>query len=383
MLGAWLKGLVLVLAPALLAGCGVLPTSGPSAHAVHAPTSFGNIQIINVNDTVTRQLIASRSQKLFSEEFVDGQSNELVHPGDVLEVSVWEAPPGVLFSSPVKDSALTVGISTSSVTTLPAQMISSDGTIFVPFAGAIPAAGKRPKDIQELIEHHLEGKAHQPQVLVRLLANNTAYVTVVGDVTNSTRMPLTPRNERLLDALAAAAGTRQPIEKTTLQVTRGTSVHSLPLATVIRDPRQNIPMQSGDVVTALYQPLSFLALGATGKADEINFETQGISLAQALARAGGLVDARANAQGVFVFRFEAKDALSWPNSPLVTPEGTVPVIYCIDLKDPGAFFVAQTFPMGNKDVLYVANAPAAQLQKFLNLLLSTVYPIEGAINLTK
>ena len=59
------------------------------------------------------------------------------------------------------------------------------------------------------------------------------------------------------------------------------------------------------------------------------------------------------------------------------------VVYRINLKDPRAFFLLQNFPMQNKDVLYVANAPAAQLQKFLNLLLSTVYPIQGAVSLTK
>ena len=59
------------------------------------------------------------------------------------------------------------------------------------------------------------------------------------------------------------------------------------------------------------------------------------------------------------------------------------MIYHIDFKDPRALFLVQTFPMENKDVLYVANAPAAQLQKFLNLLVSTIYPIQGAVTLTK
>ena len=48
-----------------------------------------------------------------------------------------------------------------------------------------------------------------------------------------------------------------------------------------------------------------------------------------------------------------------------------------------AFFLLQNFPMQNKDVLYVANAPAAQLQKFLNLVVSTIYPIDRAITLSK
>jgi polysaccharide export outer membrane protein len=274
-------------------------------------------------------------------------------------------------------------MSSSNAAAFPQQMVSGAGTIYVPFAGKILVAGKTLEEIESDITRQLQGKANQPQVLVRLVTNNTACATVIGEVASSTRLPLTPRGERLLDALAAAGGTRQPVEKITLQLTRGTSVRALPLDTVIRDPRQNIPLQPGDVVTALYQPLSFTALGAAGKSDEVNFEAQGISLAQALARAGGVLDNRSDAEGVFIFRFESKDTLKFADAPPSTPDGKIPVIYRVNLKDPRAFFVAQSFPMENKDVLYVANAPAAQLQKFLNLIVSTVYPIQGVVTLTK
>jgi polysaccharide export outer membrane protein len=135
------------------------------------------------------------------------------------------------------------------------------------------------------------------------------------------------------------------------------------------------------VITALFQPLSFTVLGATGKNEEINFEAQGITLAQALARAGGLNDARADARAVFLFRFEDSKALNWKTPPTTTPDGKVAVIYQVDLRDPASFFVAQSFPMDNKDILYVSNAPGADLQKFLNIVLSAVYPIVNVINL--
>ena len=60
------------------------------------------------------------------------------------------------------------------------------------------------------------------------------------------------------------------------------------LDNVIQDPRQNILLRPGDVVTALYQPLSFTAFGATGKNEEVMFEAQGINLAQALGTGGWL-----------------------------------------------------------------------------------------------
>ncbi len=380
------------LAILAVSACAFLPTSGPSRNQVQTGAGAG-IQIVDVNDGVARRLLESHASRLLSDALSGTPGNsDVVGAGDVLEVFIWEAPPATLFSLSTASSAPSVGtpssvanpsVVPSNAATLPAQTIASDGTIYVPFAGNTLVTGKSLREIEAEITRKLRGRAHEPQVLVRLIANNTAYVTVVGDVNNSVRMPLTPRGEHLLDALAVAGGTKNPVEKMTLQVTRGDGVYSLPLETVIRDPRQNIPLRAGDVVTALFQPLSFTALGATGKSDEINFEARGISLAQALARAGGLIDNRSNAEGVFIFRFESKQTLGFSADVPATPDGRVPVIYRVDLKDPRSFFVAQSFPMENKDVLYIANAPGSELQKFLNLLLSTIYPIDRVITLSK
>jgi polysaccharide export outer membrane protein len=64
----------------------------------------------------------------------------------------------------------------------------------------------------------------------------------------------------------------------------------------------------------------------------------------------------------------------------MTPEGRVPVVYRLDLKNPASFFVAQSFPIYDKDVLFISNAPAAELQKFLGLIATTVYPVLGVVN---
>ncbi len=341
------------------------------------------IQIVDVNDAVARRLLAGQKQSLFSETFkASAHSGYVIGAGDVLEVSIWEAPPAALFGSGLMDPRM--GPATTRVTAFPEQMVNSDGTINIPFAGQIPASGRSPQQIEAEIVRRLKGKANLPQVLVRVIHNNTANVTVVGEVTSSTRMPLTARGERLLDALAAAGGVRQPVNKMTLQLTRGDQVQALPLETIIRDPKQNIVLQPGDVITSLFQPLSFTVLGATGKNEEMNFEAQGISLAQALARAGGLQDTRADAQGVFIFRFESPSAMDLGGkTPNMTPEGKIPVIYRVNLKDPATFFVAQSFPIQNKDVLYVSNAPAAELQKFLNIVVSALYPVANVISVTK
>ena len=375
------------LAVGVLSGCATypnwLPSAGPSTEQIRQTPFVNNasgIQIVDVTDSVARKLLASQKLSLFSEIFAPSvQPGYVIGAGDVVEVFVWEAPPAALFGSGAIDPR--TGPSTSRITALPEQMVNSDGRINVPFAGQITAAGRNPQQIEADITQQLKGKANQPQVLVRVIRNNTANVTIVGEVTTSTRMPLTARGERLLDALAAAGGTKQPVNKMTLQITRGNQVQALPLDTIIRDPRQNIVLLPGDVVTSLFQPLSFTVLGATGKNEEVNFEAQGISLAQALARSGGLQDARADAQGVFIFRLESPAAMELNGKTVTTtPEGKIPVIYRVNLKDPATFFVAQGFPVQNKDVLFVSNAPAAELQKFLNIVVSAIYPVTNLIN---
>lgn len=371
----------------MTAGCaGFLPTVGPSRHAIEhskAPLDAASIQIFDIDEGITRQLLGQRASHLFSETLgTQRLGPRTVGAGDLLEVSIWEAAPATLFGTTLSAisgaSSATLGgaIPTSHATTLPDQAVDDDGFIFVPFAGRILAAGKTLQDIQAQIVARLAKKANQPEVLVRLTRSFSSNATVVGEVNVSTRVPLVPGNEKLLDALAGAGGVRQPVNKTTIQVTRASNVFSLPLETIIRDPQQNVPLQPGDVVTALFQPYSFIALGATGKTEEINFETQGITLAQALARSGGLLDSRSNAKGVFIFRFEPLSALLWPIQPVkATLEGMVPTVFRIDLSDPRSFFLIQSFPIEDRDVLYVSNAPINEIEKFLNVLFTVAYPV--------
>lgn len=378
---------VSIICTVSLSACSSVPSSGPTRSQVTDATAEASvtagIQIVDVTEDVAQRLLAERQAADFAQTLGNkAQFRQQLGVGDVIEISVWEAPPATLFGATGMDPR--VATTNARVSVLPEQMINGDGYINMPFAGQIKAAGRTTTQLEKDIVAALKGKANQPQVLVRLSKNVTSYVTVVGDVASSTRMQLTARGERLLDAIASAGGVRQPVDKMTIQVTRGGAVQALPLQTIIRDPRQNVPLRAGDVVTALFQPLSFTALGATGKNQEINFEAQGITLAQAIARAGGLEDSRSDAQGVFIFRFEDAKALPWPNQPVrTTQNGKVPVVYRVNLKDPGSFFVAQTFVMDNKDLLYVSNAPIAELQKFLNVVFSVAYPVVTTVNTFK
>jgi len=381
---------------ALTSGCTAISGAGPSSKAITRadgqPIDTAGIKIIDLTDGLTRRIAANQHTALFSEVFAEPADGDiLVGKGDQIEIIIWEAPPATLFGTGSSDITTASNARTvdpnriARQTGLPGQTVGADGQINVPFVGSVQAAGRNTQQIAADIVARLRGKAHEPQVMVKIADNAATNVTVVGEVVHNLRLPLTAKRERLLDAIAAAGGTRQPVGKTTIQVTRDNIVETLPLTTIITDPRQNIMLRSNDIVTALFQPYSFTALGAIGRNSEIDFEGTGLTLAQALGRIGGLDDTRANAQGVFIFRLEDKAALGLADDHNVrtTPDDKVPVIFRVKLRDPEAFFLAQSFLIKNKDVIYVSNAPLADIQKFVNIIGSLVYPVISVQNSTR
>ncbi|MBN3852516.1 polysaccharide export protein [Paraburkholderia sp. Ac-20340] len=378
------KKFLAVCLPAVLslAACGTvpdwIPTSGASRQQIqeqHDSTRVEGIQVVDVNDALARKLADAKQLGQFSNTFTSKTANNYgIGPGDVIEVTIWETPPAMLFSSTAPVALPSLGSGGSSSVTLPAQMVAADGTISIPFAGRISVAGRTTEQIEASIVSHLKGKANQPQVLVGVAKNNASNVTVVGEVNTSSMMPLTPKGERLLDALAFAGGLKQPVSHMAVQLSRGNTTGIMALDSVIRDPKQNVLLKPGDVVTALFQPQTFSVLGATGKNDEIPFEAQGISLAQALARSGGLNDNRADARGIFVFRFEDARLVDNRDPSVKASNGKVPVVYEINLRDPASFFVTQNFPIENHDVIYVSNSPGAEFRKFLTYVVMIADP---------
>ncbi|HCJ4374640.1 TPA: capsule polysaccharide export outer membrane protein CtrA, partial [Escherichia coli] len=96
-------------------------------------------------------------------------------------------------------------------TKLPEQLVTARGTVSVPFVGDISVVGKTPGQVQEIIKGRLKKMANQPQVMVRLVQNNAANVSVIR-AGNSVRMPLTAAGERVLDAVAAVGGSTANVQ---------------------------------------------------------------------------------------------------------------------------------------------------------------------------
>lgn len=380
-----LKTCLLLSLLATVTACGWLPHSGPSTGQV---TSLGQSNNQAVPDValldIEHSLIQDLSQRHKANSFAalenTAQGLDVVSRGDVLDITIWEAAPAMLFGGALSDS----GAGTAHVTKLPPQTVSSNGTISIPFVGNLKVVDKTLEDIQNLIRNQLSRKANQPQVIVSLAQNNSTNVLVVR-AGNSVRMPLTPARERILDALAAVGGSTANVQDTTIQITRNQKISKIALEDLVSDPTQNILLHRGDVVTVITNPYTFTSMGAVGRAQEIGFSARGLSLAEAVGRMGGLQDRRSDARGVFVFRYTPLSELPTTEQPKWLQKGyndksDIPTVYRLNLTDANSMLWMQKFPIQNKDVIYVSNAPLAEVQKFLQFVFSPVTSGVSSIN---
>jgi len=374
---------VIVAATALIFSLTACQTVGPNRGAVEKvgkQTTVPGLQVVDVTQDVVQRLSAplAADKDLFARELGGAQPvGTTVGIGDTVEVTIWEASPPALFGTANLDTGIGSMVEGSRPNTLPGFLVGPSGTITVPFAGQIAAAGRTTYQIEQDIVRRLEGRAHLPQAIVRISRNVTSTATVLGDVKQPLQVPLTPHGERVLDAISAAGGTNDPLDLMTIQLTRGDVVRRIAAKDIIADPRNNVVLASGDVVTALYQPYSFTVLGAASKNEEVRFESTGLMLSQALGRVGGLRSDTADPKGVFIFRWE-KSANSAAAGDSSAATSGIPVIYRIDLKQPETYLAAQRFEMRNGDVLYVSNSPVSEFQRFVSLVASSILPISTA-----
>lgn len=372
----------------LLQACGAyLPASGPTTKNVNEinilasenqQVAVPKVEIIDIDDTVSQQLYLSQvKQNLTDLGNATVGSADVVNAGDVLEISIWESPPALLFGGALNS----LGSGTAQNVSLPPQMVSESGKVSVPFLGAISVRGKTPEQIQKDIVSRLKRMANQPQALVRVSQNNSANVTVIS-AGKSIRMPLTGHRERVLDAIAAVGGSSNDVRDVSVQFTRKNQVRTISLEDLTANPSQNIFLRPNDVITLKTNPLSFTAFGAVGRNQQYRFSAKGLNLGEALSTAGGLLDNRADAAGVFVFRHQPLYSLPNQTQQNWLAQGyqinmEVPVVYRLNLRNAQSLFWLQRFPIQDKDMIYVANAPVSELQKFLQLIFS---PVVGGVN---
>ena len=331
--------------------------------------------------------------------FSDGRPQQEITLGigDVVSVSIFESAAGGLFIP------LEAGVRPGNFVNLPNQNIDSKGNISVPYAGAIRAAGRTPPEVQQSIVDALRNRAIEPQVVVALIDQRTSLISVLGDVNNPSRFPANAAGERLLDAITRAGGPKSPGYDSWVMLERGGRRATVPFGALVYEPKNNIWVHPGDTLYLYREPQTFLAFGAAGTAGvqvvstgidtgstagqqgQFVFDAWQISIAEAIAKAGGLNDTIAEPAAIFLYRGETREVaerLGIDCSKFIGP--IIPVIYNLNLRNAEGYFLATQFMMRNKDVIYMANTTTTEIAKVLQyfrLVVATVNdPIVAATN---
>lgn len=368
-----------------LSGCASLPSSGPNGGGIvgSASASLGKLDevtfsyaLVDLSEDVLSALKDTGGSSIRSTLGGGrGPAPEiLVGVGDRVQVAVFEASSGGLFIP------ADAGSRPGNFITLPAQTVDRSGTISVPYAGLVPAAGRSLPQIQADIELRLSNRAIEPQAVVSVLDQRAAEVSVLGDVNASNRLTVNAAGDRILDVISRAGGLRFPGSETLVTLQRGGRTATINFDLLIQSPEENIFVVPGDTVYVRREEQAFLAFGASGLSGEFTFDTSGVSLAEAVAKVGGLLDNRADPAQTFIYRVSSRPTLERMGvdlSAFAPTQTQIPTIYRANMRDPSAFFMAKNFRMLDKDVIYVANADSVELIKFLSIVNSVTSTVRG------
>jgi polysaccharide biosynthesis/export protein len=359
-----------------LSACATLPSSGPTGVEIRQAAAakpgqypFTLVEVQTPSAIPPAPMIPSSALVT-----MPPRPTDLIGPGDVLNITVYEA--GVsLFGTALRTAAAagsTVVDTSSSAERLPPVRVDDYGYIKVPFVGRLRAAGHTAGELQSMIQSGLRGMSQDPQVLVTIEQSITNSIILAGEVSKPGRLVLATNRESLVDAIALAGGYRGQAKDAVARVQRDGQSFEIRLSDLLDMPQQDVQVAPGDRITLISRPQSFSVLGAPNKSEEIDFPRGRLTLAEAVALAGGANPNAGDAAAVFVFRYVPQANGS-----------EQPTVYHLNMMRPGAYLLGQRFLMHDRDVLYVGNARANQFTKFINLLSQLFVPVATARAVTQ
>lgn len=368
-----------------VASCDELPSAGPR------PTSFADnahwqymsepaedgkdpfpFVLVNVDRKVIDTLSTTEDTTYFKGAFTDRMppQDTLLGVGDTVRITIFEAGPGGLFLPNGGNS------NGGNFVTLPDQEVDQAGRISVPYAGKdgdsgfVQAQGRRLSEVQDDILKRLINKAIEPQVILTMVKRTSNMFSVMGDVNQPGRFNLDQGGVHILDALSQAGGPKDNDYNTLITMQRGTTSATARLSTLLTQNENNIFVQPGDLIAVKKEERYYNVLGATHTNNRLAFEAEKVTVADALAKSGGLDSQAAEPATVVVFRREPLSTLETMGVQLEgnSEAGPMATVYRFDFTAPSGMFYAQRMELHDGDVVYVSTHPFADAIKMLDAL---------------
>lgn len=356
-----------------LAGCATLPTNGPTRGQIEKSVRASEvanlpIQLVQVQTIADVPGAAANGAPTSSAALPEPPPlpTDLVGAGDVLDINIYEA--GVtLFSgggSAVGQMSQMPAVPGVQVQKLPPVRVDDYGYITIPYAGRIYVEGHSIREAEAMIRGAMQGMSQNPQVLISMSEAITNSVIIGGEVGRPGRLVLQTNKERLTDVIALAGGYRGNTKDLLARVTHGDQITDIRLNDLVDNPALDMRIAPGDRLMLINEPRTYSVLGASGQVAQMPFSRSSVSLAEAIATAGGVNANIGNPAAIFLFRYEKDE------------QGKeVPKVYHLNMMKAASFFLAQRFVMRDKDVLYFGNAAANQPAKLFQLISQLFTPL--------
>jgi len=381
---------VLFLVSALASCQSAVPGEGPPTGAIlsdagRSPEELqrANATVYEVVDVDSRSAgtISAYSKTTLSKRLGFGgrPGNATIGIGDRLAVSIFEAGTDGLFSTS-KSKAANLQV-----------VVQPNGKATIPYVGEVRFAGLTLEKARQGIVEALKGKAVEPDVIITSLDTASRNVTVTGAVNAASVVPLSLAGEKLTDVITKAGGVRGETYDTFVTVTRGNKSGTVLMSALISNPAENIWVQPGDEITVIQDPRQFTVLGAVKSNKRQPFGSRDLSLIEAVGMSGGGKDRATDAEGFFVFRYEeaeiAQSLLGRARYDAMLQKGMrpdrygrVPLVYRFDMSRPDSLLAGQTFPVKNRDIIYVSRHLNTDISKFLNIVGKPLQVANSGVN---
>ena len=375
----------------MVAGCTTMPVSGPHSSLisnggrfVRMPSLSGGYSnddsytLIEANRRLLHvlQALEVSGQRVAAQDWPAHEKHQSLYVSvdDVLQVTIYEAEAGGLF---IPGEA---GVRAGNFVSLPPQTVDKTGRINVPYAGSVKVAGRSTSAIENDIVRRLRNRAIDPQVVISFAQRSGSMISVVGGASSSgsQRFPLSFNGDKVLDAMARAGGVREEGFETRVKLQRRGKEYTSSFVALMNEPAKNVYLKPDDAIYLYRDPDIFTMMGAVGFNGDYRFDKPELMLSEALGRAGGLQDNRADPAEVYVYRHEDKALLDHlghlgkeDKKRHITSgydEYSIPTIYKFNLRQADGFFLTQKFRIKHNDIVYVANAESVEFVKFLNIL---------------
>lgn len=288
-----------------------------------------------------------------------------IRAGDLMTISVWDSQP---------ESLLTTG--EQRMVNMQNVPVSASGRVFVPYVGELRVAGMSGEQARREIQDRLLPIVPDAQVQLSVQPGSGNRIDVVTGVARPGRIELPEISPTILSVLAEAGGIATNMRNPLVRLNRAGSSYAVLAADLFANPAYDIQLRGGDRILVEPDRRSYIALGAAGRQQVVDFERERISALDALSTIGGLSPNRANLEGVMVLR-------EYPES-LVQPVGPYPnqseVVFTFDLTSADGLFAAEQFQIQPGDVVLASESAAPLIANAMGILRNAAQTFRAVSN---